>query len=101
MTPNTSDRTVHCTIIPATGGPHIEIVRYDRGGKWYYESGSERRQLTLQEAVTFASSPRPSVLWHEGKPGGLRFDSAVRKARGAADVDPEGVAVGETIADGR
>lgn len=76
-----TDRTVHCTIVPATGGPRIEIVRYDRAGKWWYESGDQRKPLTVTEAVEYASSTRPSVIWHEGMPGGRRFDSLVRKAR--------------------
>lgn len=74
-------RRVHCTIIPSTGGDRIEIVRYDRAGAWYYESGKQRRRLTLAEAARFASDLRPAVVWHENIPGGSRFDSAVRKAR--------------------
>ena len=52
-----------------------EIVRYDRAGKWYYESGSYRRRLTLAEAVQFVT--RPSE-WMPGKPGGGAFDCRVR-----------------------
>lgn len=81
---NDPDRTVHCTIVPLGGG-RIEIVRYDRAGKWYYEStnGSRkmRRLITVAEAVEFAADTRPAVLWHEGRAGGLMFDAKVRRAR--------------------
>lgn len=76
------DRVVHATISPVSG-PRIEIVRYDRSGKFYYESGKERRQITLAEAVAFAVPQRPAVIWHERALGGTRFDAAVRKARAA------------------
>ena len=76
------DRVVHATIAPVSG-PRIEIARYDRTGKYYYESGKERRQIKVAEAVAFAVPQRPAVIWHEGAPGGTRFDAAVRKARGA------------------
>lgn len=74
------DRTVHCTIVPGSG-ERVEIVRYDRAGKWWYESGKTRKPLTLDEAVKFAADTRPAVVWHEGRRGGLVFDSKVRKAR--------------------
>lgn len=74
------DRTVHCTIIPADGG-RIEIVRYDRSGKWWYEAGETRKLLTLAAAVKFAAQDRPAVIWHEGLLGGRAFDAAVRRAR--------------------
>lgn len=76
----TTDRRVHCTIVPI-GGDRIEIVRYDRASKWWYESGTQRKPLTLAQAVEFAASRRPSVIWHEGLPGGTTFDARVRKAR--------------------
>lgn len=74
------DRIVHCTIVPIGGG-RIEIVRYDRAGNWWYESGTVRRPLTLAEAARFASDDRPAVIWYEGRRGGTRFDALVRKAR--------------------
>lgn len=77
------DRTVHCTIVAGTGGPRIEIVRYDRSGKWWREEGPQRRPLTLDAAVKYAEIDRPAVIWHEGLPGGRSFDAAVRKARAA------------------
>lgn len=75
-----SDRTVHVTIVPASGD-RIEIVRYDRAGKWYYEDRGRRRRLTLAEAVEFARVDRPAVIWHEGRQGGKAFDAKVRKLR--------------------
>lgn len=77
------DRRVHVTIVPSTGGPKIEIVRYERSGKWYYESGLQRRHLRIVEAVDFAKD-RPAVIWHEGLPGGMYFDAQVRRLRAGA-----------------
>ena len=74
-----ADRTVHCTIIPIGGG-RIEIVRYDRSGKWFYESGATRRMLTLDEAAAMADD-RPAVIWHEARAGGRMFDARVRRMR--------------------
>ncbi|GLU91329.1 hypothetical protein Agsp01_35840 [Agromyces sp. NBRC 114283] len=77
-----ADRTVHCTIVPIGGG-RIEIVRYDRSGKWFYESGATRWRLTLDEAASMADD-RPAVIWHEGRPGGLMFDARVRRMRASS-----------------
>ncbi len=79
-----SDRTVHVEILPIGGG-HVEIVRYDRSGKWFYENKdhlTKRRRLTLVEAAGFARVDRPALIWQEGKPGGRAFDAAVRRLRG-------------------
>lgn len=79
-----SDRTVHVEIL-LMGGGHIEIVRYDRSGKWFYEDKDRptlRRRLTLAEAAEFARLDRPAVIWHEGRLGGRAFDAAVRRLRG-------------------
>lgn len=73
------DRRVHLTIVPSMGG-RIEIVRYERAGKWWYEAGMTRRPLTLRQAAEFGQD-RPAVIWHEGIPGGSRFDAEVRKVR--------------------
>jgi hypothetical protein len=75
-----ADRTVHCTIDPESDNP-IEIVRYDRAGKWFYESRTKRRPLRFEQAVAYAVEDRPSVIWHAGLPGGSRFDIHVRVAR--------------------
>ena len=53
------DRTVHCTIVPVGGG-RIEIVRYDRAGKWYREDGGNRTRITIAEAVSVAAQDRPA-----------------------------------------
>lgn len=73
------DRTVHCTIVPMSG-ERIEIVRYGRAGKWWYEDGARRKPLTLDEAVEFCKD-RAAVIWHEGLPGGKTFDARVRRMR--------------------
>lgn len=56
-----------------------EIVRYDRTGKFYYESTNSdlRKALKLDEAARFVLLPGAS--WRRGAPGGSRFDAAVRK----------------------
>lgn len=74
-----SDRTVHVTIV-AVDRDRIEVVRYDRAGKWYLEDRVRRRRLTFAEAVAFAED-RPAVIWHEGRPGGRLFDTHVRRLR--------------------
>ena len=73
------DRTVHVTI-PCD--PPMEVVRYDRAGTWWVESvGLRPRRILLAEAVRMAD-PNLAAVWHEGRPGGTRFDAAVRKMRG-------------------
>lgn len=84
------DRTVHCTIVPVSGG-RIEYVRYDRAGKWYREDGAERTRIALADAVKAAARDRPEVIWHEGRPGGRAFDAQVRKTRGSGDSSSGGV----------
>lgn len=74
-----SDRTVHA--VTSTGG---EVVRYDRAGKWFIEwppsVGLRRRRLTLREAAKLGTNPFSKVFL--GRPGGLRFDAAVRRLTG-------------------
>jgi hypothetical protein len=65
-----SDRTVHAILVNGA-----EIVRYDRAGKWYYESSSYRRHLTITEAVEFVGSPDQ---WIPDLPGGSAFDRRIR-----------------------
>lgn len=79
------DRTVHCIIFPTTGGSKVEIVRYDRSGKWWYESADGvRRPLKLGEAAELASqTERGVIIWQQGRNGGARFDAAVRRLRAA------------------
>lgn len=72
-----SDRTVH-----AKRGD-IQIVRYDRRGKWMFESvdGRVRQYITLDEAVSHAEriarEGGGEIEW--GAPGGLMFESRLRK----------------------
>ena len=73
-----SDRTVH------GGYRNMEIVRYDRSGKWYLEptiSGLRRPKVTLAEAVNAA-------LWGlangggyvtPGLHGGAAFDRRIER----------------------
>jgi hypothetical protein len=75
-----SDRTVHARYTD------MEIVRYDRSGKWYLEptiAGLPRQHVTVQEAVKAA-------LWgvenadgdvYVRLPGGGAFDRRVREAK--------------------
>lgn len=71
------DRTVHADY------PGMEIVRYNRAGKWYFEPTSpnlKRQAVTLDAAATQAAW----ALSHDGRvhyglPGGTTFDRRVRK----------------------
>lgn len=64
------DRTVH-----ARSG-ELEIVRYDRAGKWYVEFDPPRMRpafrVSLREAASLAVDRRAEVFF--GKPGGGSFD---------------------------
>lgn len=71
------DRTVHARF--ATG---LEVVRYDRAGRWYFEKEGEKRQrVTIQQAVSLVRDAlrekEPSVEVFTGKPGGGAFDRKV------------------------
>jgi hypothetical protein len=71
------ERTVHAR------NASIEVVRYDRAGKWYCESrqGGPRVSLTLDQAVnigwSIAAAGGGDIVW--GQPGGLQFDARLRK----------------------
>ena len=68
-----SDRRVH-----AVSDRGVEVVRYERAGKWYVEvPGVGRRRVTLEEAVQKATLPW--FVWHPNLPGGTLFDSRVKK----------------------
>src|SRR4051812_35003619 len=85
------DRTVHASH-QATADPltSVELVRYDRQGRWYVETflleddslATKQRMKTVQGAVQWA-------LWaethggeiHFDRPGGGHFDYAVRAAK--------------------
>ena len=82
-----SDRTVH-----AWNRAGVQVVRYDRSGKWYIEYPAE--SLIPAQRVTIAQAvERAMRCWyHEDgsvelfRPGGGRFDyliqQAVRKREG-------------------
>lgn len=58
----------------------LEIVRYEPGGKWYEESGKQRKVLKVQEAAQLACLRGAEVFF--GLPGGQTFDRKVRWIRG-------------------
>jgi hypothetical protein len=73
----TTDRTVHARY------PNMEIVRYDRAGKWYLEptiSRAKRQRITLADAVAQAAwaqrHHRGEIFF--GRPGGMSFDRKVK-----------------------
>lgn len=70
-----TDRTVHASF------GHLEIVRYDRAGKWYVEGEPKRSPVSMLRAAHLARSWRGiggKVFF--GLPGGKKFDAAVRDA---------------------
>lgn len=76
-----SDRTVHAS------GPQMEVVRYNKAGKWYLEPTDRRlprQSVTIAEAVDYTN-----WLWKNGgtphfdRPGGGRFDSLLRRCYAA------------------
>lgn len=78
MARHADDRTVHVTLRDGR-----EVVRYDRAGQWYIEHpGGRRFRLLLADAVSWALDT--GAQWHEGRPGGLLFDRAVRRAQEAS-----------------
>lgn len=83
MSQDITDRQVHAKVfLPNTsgreGGEVAEIVRYDRAGKWYYESPTLRRQISIMDAVQFIDETA-EVFY--GRPGGLAFDRKVKAKR--------------------
>lgn len=74
-TANPTDRRVHAVTYNG-----LEVVRYDRAGKWYAELPGWRQPLTFKNAVHLA---RGCESVYYGLPGGSRFDAAVRKVRAA------------------
>jgi hypothetical protein len=71
------DRTVHAKL--KDGG---EVVRYGRASKWFIEYPIGHmipcQPVKLEKAVRLAVDG----MVFAGRPGGSRFDAAVRKARG-------------------
>lgn len=60
------DRTVH-----AVTEDGREIVRYDRSGKWYWESDRHREHISLHDAVALAT--QGGSIRYVGLQGGSRF----------------------------
>ena len=67
-----------------------EIVRYDRSGKYRQETFDGSGLLGSSHALTLKQAVDPALLYvadggaiHTGKPGGMRFYAAVKKAREA------------------
>ena len=79
-----ADRTVHASI----DGGGIEIVRYDRAGKWYIEIAAdygrpglpaERFHVGVREAASRAHALRErGGVVNFGLPGGRSFDIMVK-----------------------
>lgn len=80
------DRLVHASY------PGMEIVRYERAGKWYLEP-TDKNLKRQAVTVTGAAMQAHWGLTQEGgevffnRPGGQTFDSKVRMAMRAYGVD--------------
>lgn len=81
-------RTVHAEIVSTEFDWKVEIVRYDRAGKWYLEDTTngktKRTAVTLSEAVDYfrrmRDSSRLTSTHYGGRHGGSQFDGRLRKA---------------------
>jgi len=63
----------------------MEIVRYDRAGKWYLEptfSGLKRQHVTIAVAALSAKwgIQNAGGTWYPGLPGGSGFDVLMRSS---------------------
>jgi hypothetical protein len=77
----TDTRRVHARL---TGV--VEVVRYDRAGKWYVEPVAGRRwRVSMQEAAQHAA--RHGLVPNYGLPGGATFDGALRRLLDAASAE--------------
>jgi hypothetical protein len=76
------DRRIH-----ARDYSGVEIVRYDRAGKWYAEQDGHRSHISVSKAVAVAryllDNDRGEVFF--GLPGGAMFDAKVRLASDEAE----------------
>jgi hypothetical protein len=72
---NQPDRTVHATTLHGK-----QIVRYDRAGKWYLEDPPGRWRVRISLATAVCEAAQFGSYVYLGKPGGKRFDAAVRAA---------------------
>lgn len=75
-----SDRTVHASV-PSEDGL-LELVRYDRAGKWYIEGTLPRHGP--RASVTIGDAIKIAIIWRKrggstylGLPGGQRFDRGI------------------------
>ena len=78
-TPGVQDRTVHASY------RDMEIVRYDRAGKWYLEPtipGLKRQQVGIKRAVASAQwgIEFADGAWYAGRQGGATFDRLMRES---------------------
>jgi len=78
---NYPDRRVHCEL------GQLQIVRYERAGKWYIEAGgaAPRVPVTCAGAARYAlayKEKNPETVIHLGVPGGAAFDRKIRSAPG-------------------
>lgn len=88
-----SDRTVHARY------PGMEIVRYDRAGKWYFEpldSSLPRQKVTVKQAADAAIWARgyynAGAIIFPRLHGGSTFDRLVTRA--STEQDMSGYEVG-------
>jgi hypothetical protein len=87
-----SDRTVHASLVDPDDGVTVEIVRYDRQGRWYKEIfrlgerrvfADRQRYGTVHDAADAAMDlEAEGGTVHTGRPGGKQFDAKVAGARG-------------------
>lgn len=88
------NRTVHASY------PGMEIVRYDRAGKWFLEPTDrslKRQRVSIAEAVAqaFWAVTEGGGRVFYGRPGGTTFDARLR-TKAAADLDREATAGGKS-----
>lgn len=73
-----ANRTVHAEF-RGEFGRMVEVVRYERAGKWWLEWDGGRRAVSVADAATHAVS-RSGVVFL-GRPGGRLFDAKVCQSR--------------------
>lgn len=85
------DRVVHASLVDSADGVVVEIVRYDRQGRWYKETSKHggrtpadrQRYGTVHEAAQQALEiEAQGGTIHIGRAGGKQFDAKVAGARG-------------------
>lgn len=60
----------------------MEVVRYDRAGKWYLEprNGTRRQHVNIDQAAQYAVHSDAEIFFN--KPGGRAFDRKVIHRKG-------------------